>query len=143
VQATALDFLAEHDPQGTVPRLVEATQSKEAEVRLRALDLLTHSQADDGTVSAALGQAVSGEDPALKGYAIRALAERGGAEATGYLRHALHDPDPAIRMRAIDNIVRSVPPEQRLPLLQEATGDQDAAVRSAASTWLEEGIPER
>jgi type II secretory pathway component GspD/PulD (secretin) len=143
VQTTALDLLAEHDRQGTVPLLVAATKSKQAEVRLRALDLLNNSPADERTVTAALGEAISGEDTTLKSYAIRALAERGGAEATGYLRQALQDPDPSIRLGAIDNIVRSVPPDQRLPLLQEAAQDQDISVRSAASTWLEEGIPER
>jgi hypothetical protein len=143
VQATALDLLVEKDGQGTVPLLVEATKSKQAEVRFRALELLNNSQADAGTVTAALGQAISGEDRASKSYALRALAERGGAEATGYLRQALQDPDPSIRMGAIDTIVRSVPPEQRLPLLQEAAQDQDTTVRSAASAWLEDGVPER
>jgi hypothetical protein len=43
-------------------------------------------------------------------------------------------------MLVIDNIVRSLPPAQRVPLLQQAAADSNEMVRSAASTWLEEGI---
>jgi HEAT repeat protein len=143
IQATALDLLAERDRQGAVSLLVDGTKSKHAEVRFRALELLNNSQADEQTVMSALGKAVAGEDTATKSYAIRALAERGGPDAVGYLRQALHDSDPSVRMVAIDQIVRAVPADQRLPLLQEAAHDQDATVRSAASTWLEEGVPDQ
>jgi HEAT repeat protein len=144
IQSTALDLLAERDRQGTVSLLVDGTKSKHAEVRFRALELLNNnSQADERTIISALREAVAGEDTATKSYAIRALAERGGSDAVGYLRQALHDSDPSVRMVAIDQIVRAMPADQRLLLLQEAAQDQDATVRSAASTWLEEGVTDQ
>jgi len=144
IQAMALDLLAGRNPQEAVPLLVNGTKSTQPEVRFRALDLLNSSQADEQTVLSALSKAVADEDMEVKSYAIRALANRGGPEAVEYLRQALHDPNPSVRMLAIDNIVRAVPPAHRIPLLREAASDGDETVRSAASTWLEEaGSDER
>jgi HEAT repeat protein len=138
VQALALDLVAVHQPQEAVPLLVAGTRSAHAAVRLRALDLLTNSQADAPTVRAALGEAMTDEDMQVKSYALQALATRGGAEAVGYLRQALHDPSPSVRLLAIDQIVSALPPAHRVPLLQEVALDEDAMVRAAAASWLED-----
>jgi HEAT repeat protein len=140
VQAMALDRLAENNRQEAIPLLVDGTRSQQPQLRLRALDLLINSQANENTVLSALGRAVSDEDVGVKSYAIRALAERGGPEAIAHLGEALRDSDPAIKMLAIEHIARSVPPTQRAVLLQQAATDSNEMVRSAASTWLEEAI---
>jgi hypothetical protein len=143
-QATALDLIAERDVQNAVPALVEGTKSSVPEVRLRALDLLASSQADEQTIVSALGSAVSDEDAQVKRYAIRSLAQRRAPEGLGYLRAALSDPDPGIRMLAIDNIFRFVPTAKGIPLLQEAAGtDPNESVRSTASSLLEEALRRR
>ena len=137
-QARALDLLAVRDGQNAIPALVKGTESKEAEVRFRALDILTNSEAHEQTILSALGKAVSDADVQVKSYAIRALAQRGGPETIGYLRQALRDPDSNVRSYAIDQIFRALPRAQGIPLLQEATADGNATVRSTASTLLQE-----
>ena len=138
-QALALDLIAERDHENAVPALVEGTQSSIPEVRLRAIDLLVNSQADDQTILSALGQAMNDEQREIRGYAIRTLAQQGRPEGLGYLQAALVDPDPGIRILTLDNIFRFVPPAQGIPLLQEAaTIDRDEAVRSTASSLLAE-----
>jgi hypothetical protein len=117
-------------------------KSKQGQVRFRALELLNNSEVDERTVVFTLGEAITGEDGMAKSYAIRALADRGGADVVGYLRQALQDPDPSFRMATIDSIVRAAPPAQRTSLLQEAARDQDPTVSSVAASWLEEGTPE-
>jgi hypothetical protein len=143
-QALALDLIAERDHDNAVPVLVEGTQSSIPEVRLRAIDLLVNSQADDQTILSALGQAVNDQQREIRGYAIRTLAQRGTPESLSYLQAALVDPDPGIRILTLDNIFRFVPPAQGIPLLQEAaTLNSDAAVRSTASSLLAEATSAR
>jgi HEAT repeat protein len=145
IQAMALNLLAEKKGQEAIPLLVAGTTSNHPQMRLRALDLLNVSQADEQTVLSALGSVVADKDKGVKSYAIRALAARGGPTAVQHLRHALRDSDAEVRIVVIDNIVRSqsIPPAEKVSLLQEAAGDSSEMVRSAASAWLEESIPER
>ena len=138
-QALALDLIVERDHENAVPVLVEGTQSSIPEVRLRAIDLLVNSQADHQTILSALGQAVNDQQREIRGYAIRALAQRGTPEGLSYLQAALVDPDPGIRMLTLDNIFRLVPPAQSIPLLQEAANlERNEAVRSTAASLLVE-----
>jgi hypothetical protein len=142
-QALALDLIAERDHENAVPVLVEGTQSTMPEVRLRAIDLLVSSQADDQTILSALGRAVNDEDRGIRSYAIRTLAQRGAPEGLAYLQGALVDPDPGTRILTLDNIFRFVPPAQGIPLLQAATLDSNEAVRSTASSLLAEATAAR
>jgi HEAT repeat protein len=140
-QALALDLIAERDHENAVPVLVEGTQSSMPEVRLRAIELLVNSQADDQTILSALGQAVNDQQREIRSYAIRTLAQRGTPEGLSYLQAALADPDPGIRILTLDNIFRFVPPAQGIPLLQEAaTINSDEAVRSTAASLLAEAM---
>jgi len=137
-QARALEILADREGLNAVPLLVKGIESKEAEVRFRALDILTNSQAHEQTILSALGKAVSDADVRVKSYAIRVLAQRGGPETIGFLRQALRDPDSNVRIHTIDQIFRALPRAQGIPLLQEATADGNATVRSTASSLLQE-----
>lgn len=139
IQAIALELLVGLDPREGVAELISATQSPHGEARLRAIELLASTeQAEEHTVLRALSAAMVDQNTAVKQYAVRALAERGGQEALGYLRQSLHDSDASVRMMVIENIVRSAPSEQRLSLLREAALDENKEVRSAASNWLEQ-----
>jgi HEAT repeat protein len=142
-QALVLDLLVERDHENAVPVLVEGTQSSMPEVRLRAIDLLVSSQADDQTILSALGRGVNDEDRGIRSYAIRTLAQRGAPEGLAYLQAALVDPDPGTRILTLDNIFRFVPPAQGIPLLQAATLDSNEAVRSTASSLLAEATAAR
>jgi hypothetical protein len=140
-QAMALDLMVQRDGQDAIPQLVDATLSSAPEVRLRAVDLLANSQADEQTIVSVLGRAVGDEDIQIRRYAIRGLAQRGAPEGLGYLRGALGDPDPGVRQFTLDNIFQFVPHAQAIPLLQEAaTTDKNEAIRATASSLLKQAI---
>jgi len=139
IQEAAFTLLAERNRQGAVTLLVNTAKSGTPQEQLHALQLLHHTdQAEERTILSILGGAVTGKDIAVKNYAIQALAERGGPDAIGYLRQAIHDPDPSIRVMVLENAIQLVPHEQSLPLLQEALSDDDARVSATATSWLEE-----
>jgi hypothetical protein len=140
IQATALELIEPRDPQDATTVLVSALTSEEPAARLQALDLLYQSgQADDKIVLSALSEALNDEDMAVKGYAIQALAERGGPGAIEPLRQTLHNPDPSIRLMVLASIVYN---SQSRPLLEEAVLDADPEVRSFAAFWLEQAMSE-
>jgi hypothetical protein len=140
IQMAALEVLAEQDQQDAIALLLSATKSDQPERRFQALNLLYQTgQADERTILSALSEALADADTNVKGYAIQALAERGGPDALEPLRQVLHDPDPAIRMRVIEHVM---PEEQGLALLQEALSDEDETLRSAAASKLEQPVSE-
>jgi hypothetical protein len=135
IQTTAVELLAERDPQGAVAVLLGAAKHAQSPVRLQALDLLQQlNQADERTALSALEEALTDADATVKNYAIHALAERGGPSALGSLRRALHDPDPAVRMRVLESVQQT---EHGVLILQDALADEDATVRALAGFWRE------
>ena len=73
-----------------------------------------------------------------RGQALQALANREGAEVMPQLWQALRDPDPGVRILAIENVGSG---EQGKALLEEALSDQDEAVRAVATARLKaEGL---
>ena len=137
-QEKALDLLAARDQQGAIATVLDATRSDQPETRLQALHLLHETRhAEESIVLSALGTALADEDITVKGYAIQALAHRGGPGAMEALRQALHDPAPTVRKLVIANVVQY---DQGLPLLQEALSDVDETVRSLAALKLEQGV---
>jgi HEAT repeat protein len=116
------------------------TKSDDPEIRLRALSHLHDTgQADESTLLSAFRVALADEDSSVKSYAIEALAIQPGPDATGYLGRALRDPDPSIRILAIENIAQQ---GHDPALLQEALSDKDERVRSLAAFWLKKGSSE-
>jgi hypothetical protein len=140
IQATAVALVAEHDPQGATAALLGLSASAQPEQRSRSLQLLHQSgAADDETVVAALRAALADADAAVKGYAIQALAERGGAEALEDLHQAFRDPDPAIRRLVLESVIRL---DEGLPLAQEALTDAEESIRALARSRLAPPGPE-
>lgn len=138
VQGDALQALATRDSGGAVEVLLGALKSGDSAARLQALQSLDQSgMADQGTVLSALHDALSDVDIAVKGYAIQALAQRGGPQAMGYLRDALRDSDPSVRLMVVDSVIGT---PDGLPLLQEASSDSEESVRSSASRGLKEAL---
>jgi len=134
VRERALELLAELDREATMALLLDMTKSPDAETRLQALSLLDETGfADEATVLPILGAALA--DEALRPHAVEALAGRGDPDAMIYLRQAMRDPDPHIRMMVIDSIA---PEGQGLQWLREATSDADRQVRVLAASRLEQ-----
>lgn len=140
IQAEAFDALAKSDPQGTIEALLDSAKSGDPAARLQALQLLSQaSVADEQIVASALKQALKDDDGMVKGFAIQALAARGGPEAMGNLSQALGDPDPSVRMAVIESVAQN--PEGR-GLLQRALSDSDESVRATASYWRQQTAAE-
>jgi hypothetical protein len=140
MRAMTLELFAAHNPQEATTLFVSALKNADPEGRLQALDFLHQSgQADETIVLSALGEALKDKDVAVKGFAIQALAERGGPGAIEPLRQALHHPDPSIRMMVLASIAHS---GQGRSLLEEAVLDADSEVRSFATFWLEQAVAE-
>ena len=143
IRDMAFDLLAQRDPKELVDLFIESAKSKEAEVRRQSLEFLNRTGiAERKIVLAALGKAVFDEDTTVKAFAIKTLAEHGGAEAMKHLRPALNDPEPAVRMMAIENIARTAQSKLIFPILREALSDDQEVVRSLAASWLKQLFPE-
>ncbi len=135
VQGMALEALAREDRQGAIDTLLSAAKSDQPDQRLEALQRLGESRlADPATLLPLFREAVDDPDPAIKSYAIQALAALGGAEAMGYLRQALRDQDPSIRLMIIEQVS---PKDDGLGLLQDALSDPDESVRTFAASKLQ------
>ncbi|MGQ0593167.1 MAG: HEAT repeat domain-containing protein [Gammaproteobacteria bacterium] len=118
--------------------LLGMARDEDPEMRLQALATLSQgaegSEADKAIVKSAIDAALTDRDARVRGQAIQVLASRGGAEAMWHLRQALRDPDPGVRVLAIENADSA---EQGKALVEEALSDQDESVRAAARARLE------
>jgi HEAT repeat protein len=114
-------------------------ENKDPQVRLQALLALSDDdKADEDTVQSALDAALTDKDASVRGYAIQVLARRAGPDATGLLWQALRDPDPGVRMRAVNSVVPSN--DQGIALLQEVLSDADETVHSLAAFRLKQEV---
>lgn len=120
-----------------IDMLVEMAQDDDPAARVQGLSALADSgEADEGTVQSALDAALADRDASVRGYAVQALASRGGEEAMGHLWQALRDPDPYVRVMAVETVA---PQDQGIALLQAALSDPDETVRSLARFRLQQG----
>lgn len=121
-----------------VDELIEMTRSELPSVRIQGLkELSVGEQADETTFNEALDSALVDHDPGVRAQAIEIVAGRGGAEAMDHMWQALRDPDPAVRMMAVQSVE---PKDQGLALLQEALSDTDESVRAMASLSLQQDM---
>ena len=134
VRTEAFEKLSKLNPQAAMDALSSALNSDQSVERLQALQLLDQSDlADKDAVVSAMGQALSAGDPAIKDYAIQALARRGGSQEIDLLRQALGDADPAVRLMVVESVGQE---PDSLPLLQQALKDGDSSVSAAAGELL-------
>ena len=138
MQAITFEHLAEKDGSGAVDALLGLSGSEEPRIRRQALSLLMEVGQEDGaTVVSALGDALADGDEGVRNYAIEALASWGSPAAMGYLRQALHDPDPFTRTLVVESVAEL---QEGLPLIQEAVSDTDPTVRSTANFWFQRRV---
>jgi hypothetical protein len=124
-----------HDPL-VIDHLVEMAHNADPATRVWALSHLVGSGPEhDGSVEVALDAALTDSDAGVRGFAVQASASRSGPEAMAHLWYAVRDPDPEVRMRAIDSVVPAN--EQGMALLQAALADADETVRSLAAFRLQ------
>lgn len=114
--------------QDEIDTLIGMTKHDDPAQRLQALlSLSGHEKTDAVTVRSSLETALTDRDANVRAYAVQTLASRGGPQAMGYLWQALRDPDPAVRIVAVQ---MAVPKDQAF--LQAALSDKDEHVRSVA-----------
>jgi type II secretory pathway component GspD/PulD (secretin) len=131
IRSKAFEALASLDSAEAVDALLNVAKSDQPNLRLHALQLLAQTNdADEGTVLSLLQEALKDTDRMIQGYAIHALAKRGGSVASTFLREALRDPDPSVRAIVIENL--SQKQEGRL-LLQEAPSPATTVTRQDSS----------
>lgn len=116
--------------------LVDLAEGDDPAQQVQALSALgDRGAADDDTVRSTLEAAFADRDASVRGQALQALAVRGGAEAMEHLRQALRDPDPGVRIVAVERVELR---DEGIALLQEALADVDETVRSLAASRLKE-----
>ena len=119
-----------------IDALVELAAADDPAQRVQALSALgDRGAADDDTVRSTLEAAFADRDASVRGQALQALTIHGGGEAMEHLRQGLRDPDPGVRIVAIDRVE---PRDEGIALLQEALADADETVRSLAASRLKQ-----
>ncbi len=119
-----------------IEALVQMAEAEDPGVRVQALSALgDRGVSGDDQVRSILEAALADGNAGVRGQALQALAVRGGGEATKYLKQALADPDPGVRMVVVE---RTEPKDEGIALLQEALADADEAVRTLAASRLKD-----
>jgi hypothetical protein len=138
-EAGAMDLQAGADgaaERAEIDTLVELAEADDPALRIQALSALgDRGAADDDTVRSTLEAALADRDASVRGQALQALAVRGGGEAMEHLRQGLRDPDPGVRIVAVERVE---PRDEGIALLQEALADADETVRSFAASRLKQ-----
>jgi len=140
VQPFAFQALAARDKTAQTEALLDAARSDQPSTRLRALQLLDQSgYPDNETALSVLADALTAGlkdgDPMIRGYAIQALATRGGDEAMGYLHQALSNPNPSVRATVLSSVAGK---DEMRPLVDEALSDPDQSVSRLAAFLLQQ-----
>jgi hypothetical protein len=108
--------------------------AKTTEDKLDALTrLATDGLINDPNVRAALKTAATDSDARVRGAAISTLANLDKHSAAELLANAAHDPDPSVRMMAIDHAEAS---ETDISTLKQALTDSDSGIREFAAAKL-------
>lgn len=124
------------DDEEAIDGLIGMARDEDPEMRLQALATLSQSAegSEADSVESAIEAALTDQDARVRGQALQALASREGAEAMPHLRQALRDPDPGVRMLAIENAASG---EEGKALFEEALSDEDESVRAVARARLD------
>lgn len=110
--------------------LTTMSQDHDPATRAQAISALAQlGKGKETEMQIALNAALYDEDAMVRGAALQALAGQSASEAVGTLRQALQDPDPDVRILAVE----SVPPGiTGRALLEEALSNAEETVRVIA-----------
>ena len=99
---------AEESPidKESIDDFIAMSRDEDPQMRRQAIVTLANSGkgGEDGAVVTALDSALTDEDASVRGYAVQALAKRGGSKAMGHLWQALRDPDADVRIMAVESV---------------------------------------
>lgn len=124
-----------NNEDATTDTFVEMAHDDDPAVRVQGLSALADSRdTDDSTVRSTLQAALLDQEASVRAQAVQILGSRGGEEAIKHLWEALSDPDPSVRVMAVETVD---PQGQGITLLEVATSDSDETVRSTAKFRLE------
>ncbi|MEQ1546229.1 HEAT repeat domain-containing protein [Methyloglobulus sp.] len=119
-----------------VDALVEKARNDiNPESRIEAMTSLVANQIDDTAIEQTLEAALKDKEPSVRGYAVHALANKEGEQATEHLRRTLQDIDAEVRKKAVENVV---PEGQGIALLKEALTNPDQLVQDIAAERLKQ-----
>ena len=125
------------DENDVIQHYTKMAEHDDPAMRAEAVSALGQSgKSDEPEVHITLDAALSDKDPSVRGAAFQALASRGGPEAMGQLWQALEDPDPGVRIVAVDSVA---PGKEGEALLEAALSDADETVRAMAAERLKQG----
>lgn len=120
--------------QETVLELVNKAKNEiNPKMRIQALARLVANQIDDTAIEETLESALKDNDPNVREYAVLAVANKEGEQATEHLRRALQDPDAEVRKKAAENVVLA---GRGIALLKEALTNPDQSVQDIAAERL-------
>lgn len=118
-----------------VGKLINLAGSNKPEDRISALSqLAVKNSIDPGIVQRILQAAISDSDAKVRGQAVYAIAQQDCQDALLVLEQAMHDPELSVRLLAIDGLGSD---DKSVALLEQALGDEDAAIRELAALKLE------
>ena len=122
------------DENDVIQHFTKMAEHDDPAMRVEAVSALGQSgKSDEPEVRITLDAALSDKDPSVRSAAHQALVSRGGEEAMGSLWQALEDPDPDVRIVAVDSVA---PGKEGEALLEAALSDADETVRVMAAERL-------
>lgn len=155
-KSLALDILAKTDPAGNREELVAALDSDHRSLRVRAINALASLR--DPSLAPQFAHVVAkDEDPDLRVFAIRGLAQTGSPQAPAALYGALEDDVAAVREEAVQALVSlrspgltavlrrrlaEAPPEGRVHAVRLASFSANPALLPDLGPFLADGDPE-
>ncbi len=130
---TAKQAGKKHDSEpDRVGELLAMAKSKNPEDRASAMGAILSDEIKSApAIKAALEDALTDQDAAVRAQAVSTLARLEGNDAGAVLQDALHDRDVDVRLMAVDGITDDV------TLLSQALNDSDETVRGLAAIKLE------
>lgn len=124
------------DENDVIQHYTKMAEHDDPAMRAEAVSALGQSgKRDEPEVRIILDAALSDKDPSVRRAAFQGLASLGGPEAMGSLWRALEDPDPGVRILAVESVA---PGKEGEALLEEALSDADETVRVMASERLKQ-----
>ncbi|MGH2572443.1 MAG: HEAT repeat domain-containing protein [Actinomycetota bacterium] len=134
-------FLAEEEPFGGIRQdaaalEVVARSVSDRDPAVRRISMQILAEVADGQVSPALHQGLRDDDAVVRAAALRGWARIGDKSAFAEASGLVGDPDPDVRLAAVDALVASGLPERAATHLSGLLADPDPRVRARASAAL-------
>jgi hypothetical protein len=125
------DYLSDDEKVDVLVKIARTDINPDS--RIQALTSLVANQIDDTAIEQTLEAALKDKEPSVRGYAVHALANKEGEQATEHLRRTLQDTDAEVRKKTVENVVSE---GQGIALLKEALTNPDQLIQDIAAERL-------